>query len=1138
MQWSRIALGVLFLTVAGIVLLGVAEAASTHGCSRLVHTSATGSRYYKASIETAPLATDACTAQTSSYKLAAGDCKTWRLSVMTTGAPPAAPDTVILYLVPDFEGRDHGNQGADQWNFFITNVALTGASADGQSVSFCATTTGAAGGNPRAGVYRVVIRACENSGGTGCPGSFATYDIHSDPDADGGLPGAGNSVSGQTQGGMKAGYAPTSFTDGLTPGAADIATYVPGDTRALRLAGINSNSNLVESRITLGIIAAAGSVLESSTANISDSNSVNADAAFSSPLREGDSYPNATSPTKRATIAHTSMLFPSEAWTYFTSAPAGATLTSETQIDAPWGSVNKGIPITCPTLQNPATGTGSVTILNIGVENARCRDGVVTNARGNLAQGSFLRIYYRRASEPTGDATDVPSCDTTVGANGAWQCDSTLDADAVATTGTSQLDYVIDVRQYLETGRTTLLAQSTLTGVFDASTAATLSPASGALACGSGVTQSASVYRKGASPTLTFRLCGARGDQVTWSASASITRDDTGAVEQGPSALTPSGGIYTWSYTIPTGDTAGSYHDAVGMLKTLMVTASGNTATQSAVYGVSDLLTVDAITTLKADCNTPSGAFTIAVDRICMKEGPVRDLSGAIVTRSITASRTYTYGADALTPDSESGITTGTSTLHKKDPLAPEGTWTFTVNMSDAAGNWGMLNKTITIRSPQTPPDPLWVDAPKTVTVGSTVVVSIVSRYDNGTSRLGAASNISVHVEAPDATFPVADQHPTEKTLPNGKRLGYYTISFSTTLAGDYTLYVNTTTDQNEPRAANPFIVTAVPAAASQASLDEWFRWHGPRDLPFANLTTTKTGNTTHLNLSYWHAARSAQVYANASLPPFFNKTTGATIPVKISVHPTGIGAASTEQHTLRLTVNGLAASTNVVLDYSQPSTQSVSVVFAPNTLTEGEGVALNFTLERAGTPVAYTETSTSVYVMSLYQTRAFTSGLKFTTLPNLIGNVTTELALAGLNVDLVKWFNASSGRTMLWQKGDPSGLNDLTKLNRTMALSMRFVTDSDDAIDTGFLSTRAIHLPAATASHASYLRAVPQTPDAVAAQLSPATDYIITTTDPGTGQFLTWDSHAGGLRTLATMEPGKAYTIRPDAATTWTVTN
>jgi hypothetical protein len=126
----------------------------------------------------------------------------------------------------------------------------------------------------------------------------------------------------------------------------------------------------------------------------------------------------------------------------------------------------------------------------------------------------------------------------------------------------------------------------------------------------------------------------------------------------------------------------------------------------------------------------------------------------------------------------------------------------------------------------------------------------------------------------------------------------------------------------------------------------------------------------------------------------------------------------------------------------------------------------------------------------------------------------------------------------MIWQKVDPNGLNDLLTLNRSMGLWVHFVTNPTANIDSGYKTTQALSLIGGVDNYVSYLHAVNGAPTDLATQLSGAPAYVISTTDPATGQFLTYDSHTGGIRTLTMLKPGYAYIVHPDSSTTWTVKN
>ena len=817
----------------GLVLLaGAADAGhvSNHngvnGCSRVAHTQAGGTNYYKVSIEASPIASDVCT-DVAGYRIGnAGSCVDLRGDIATTGGP-SAPDETRVYIFADFLTTDHGANGASPWisSSLVRTYTQSGTTLDGAALNFCATTDGTATGSPRAGTYRIVIRVCDHATSSTCAGNL--YDFNSDPGSNGGLAGTGNTVGGFAQGGLVAGCAPTSWQDGFTAGGSEIGVYSGGDARAQRLACVEAISATAPHDVTLSIVSAAGSTLDTSVETDLGAGA-NIDATWSTVLTYSDAYPDSTNPTKRAVVSSNSDLL-GEAWTYFVAAPSGATLTSSTQLDMAWGSVQKtfstpcapdnptgagatttlmpfedvdctgaalddargddmtsgyfrvyarrssqafGSTIdasscdftpttggawtclvrldadatdtsggaldyvldfreysdssrttvwnqytrtavfdvnddytaTCPTLQDPHLQSGSTTTLMSG-EEVECRDGVFTNARGEApATGTAGRVYYRRASQPFGDTTDVNSCDFTTGALGSWACDALIKTTPATQTIGGALDYGADWRIYTDTTRATVKGSTSLAALFDVDNDGEVSP-SAALSCVDDATTDLEVYNRGHSPTVSWRLCNARGQQVTPTLSALILTDNTGATEESASR-TASSGVYTWTYQIVLGDAATA--TSSGQAKSLRVTWNGNTATATGIFGVSTVRNIEAIHTWKDDSSanpcsgTERAAFVMPSQILAINAGLVTDVTGQPDTFSKTFTWTFSgAGVDGLT---QSAVTDQTSPCFTRAPSGSDGPRTITVVVTDAYGNTGTATKQVDFITPYTSP--------------------------------------------------------------------------------------------------------------------------------------------------------------------------------------------------------------------------------------------------------------------------------------------------------------------------------------------------------------------------------------------------------------------------------------------------
>ena len=319
--------------------------------------------------------------------------------------------------------------------------------------------------------------------------------------------------------------------------------------------------------------------------------------------------------------------------------------------------------------------------------------------------------------------------------------------------------------------------------------------------------------------------------------------------------------------------------------------------------------------------------------------------------------------------------------------------------------------------------------------------------------------------------------------------------------------------------------------------LDGWFRWLGVELVPFENVTTSTYGNRTNVTLGYWNTGRDAQLHATVSLPRFFVAGASTTVYANLSMSPTGLSREAEEAFTVRITVAGVARDGTATVTYgSDASTYAVPVVFEVEALPEGGAQSVNISLLQGSTPVAWSVAKAGVFGVPKYEERSFAGGWRFLALPNLVGDVTVEHALGAWNVDVVKWYDGA-GVPHVWQRGDPLGLNNLVTVNRDMGLWVHFVTDASDAIDTGYLSAASVVLVDDADNYVAYPGVASQSPSLLADQLGTAT-YVVETYEPETGQYRVYDSDAEGIQTLTSMDPGKAYIIRPTGSTLWSVTN
>lgn len=454
-----------------LLITTTAAADAEQGCSRLQHSSGGNHRYYKVSMEGAPDAQNPCAAQTAAYKIGEGNCATWTADHATNGAPPpGAPSGIHVYIFPDLEDSSHNPGGVGNWGPALRKITFTDAATfDGATFSLCASTDGDTTGATAPGTYRVAIRACSylNPGADGCSGN-KVYDLNSDPGGDDA--GTGNTVGSETQGGYVAGLKPSCFRDSTTNNGADESTYIGGDQRWVRLCNVAAIADTGAEDVRLKITSEDALTTLDSAVSTGLRAGNTADATFTTRLTWADNYANDTTPTRRAEITSNSALL-GEPWTWFHTPPAGASKITDYQISEPLGLIDKGLRATCPTITNPNTGAGTVTLLMRG-ETVECAGGIIRNARGDLVNGNVIRTGFRRASEPFGDSTEITQCEGMYGA-GSWTCPSTATSAATDTAG-APLDYVLDVQWFSNNAYTTEYGRGTLAHVLDVSSSLTV----------------------------------------------------------------------------------------------------------------------------------------------------------------------------------------------------------------------------------------------------------------------------------------------------------------------------------------------------------------------------------------------------------------------------------------------------------------------------------------------------------------------------------------------------------------------------------------------------------------------------------------------------------------------------------------
>lgn len=110
--------------------------------------------------------------------------------------------------------------------------------------------------------------------------------------------------------------------------------------------------------------------------------------------------------------------------------------------------------------------------------------------------------------------------------------------------------------------------------------------------------------------------------------------------------------------------------------------------------------------------------------------------------------------------------------------------------------------------------DPLTLGVEETkVAVGRPVNVTVDARLLNQTMRPGAGSNITLHFEAPDHTWPVDGANPVEMTFSDGTGTGRYHYTFTPAQVGRYELIARTISSLNERHISKPLALNVVAAA-------------------------------------------------------------------------------------------------------------------------------------------------------------------------------------------------------------------------------------------------------------------------------------------------------------------------------------
>lgn len=789
-------LAIAAMLVLVVLLTPGADAAAVAGtCANVVRDNAgLGARTWYVGVGTN--AGVACSTSTDAILEAnSGDTFTLKCRESTTGTPPDAAETLTIYVVDD-EG-DFGLSTTSART--VRTIGVSGASCTTeQSYTLACTSNGDTTGAARYGVLRVAVRATRTS--------VPAYDVDSDTEGNWGL--------------LRCNPRLTAFTDALTTTGAGPATYVGGDTlrttstvdAAAYKTGTNTRADLTCATKT----TSPGSV-QLGTGGVTIDQQIKG---------RPDEWPDDCTLIQKLTITRKSAisgLTDQDYARWDTSTPiSGVTYTGQE-------AARTAKPLDRTT---PITGTCQVTVgVEPCVERARRGETVtitltVKNARGeDLPSGRLVRAYLQRATQPAYDTTDAPLADPTVGSAGATSWNARLDpgADGTGATHTNDtvaLDYNVQLRSY-GASRTDaeLYGWANSTNLLDVS-----------------------------------KLFS--GAVNTWKGSCTGTQT----------------GVFILASEDVVAQTEGAWRDARG--NTVTASLSVTRTYRNPDYGT-DLGDDSATTTTgTTSCHTKSPAPPASAN--WRFGATATDADG----NSGTAESTITFLAAYTNPYQLAAIGSGVPTAPGKtmpiqvralklaattgllEPYAPDQVPRYRVNYTDANGAWQTLteptacsadtpsartywcNVTIpadwppgrpavfqawtnmsglfvptradlVILEPR-PDDPLTAWAADVVT-GSTARVYALSRSDNGTSRLGAGTNISVYVVAPDGSLALAGVNPTEVLSP---RIGYYYADLTASQEGAYTILVTARTSLNEIRSSPPAGFTALPRPANATTLD------------------------------------------------------------------------------------------------------------------------------------------------------------------------------------------------------------------------------------------------------------------------------------------------------------------------------
>lgn len=707
------------------------------------------------------------TSNEATWEMDAGSCITLRYFDTTTGAvPPSVPNKVTIQERFDSTGT-----------IINTHLSAGAEPANGSTFSFCATSTGLAGGAARAGTYRVYLNAVKDNGA----GGVGNYNIDSDGTASVG--------------------AITTFDKGALRGKIQVASIA----RSAYPAGSTfSYGSAADESVTV----TASFTTPNGDANVENGLDGVIDAATLAVGKAGTSIDIDSSPLAQAIVVDNVLPFANSPYVPYFQITGNAVLTG-----LPWttmASAGHGANIVTPNTifaydstsfnidsRIRADSTGSHTFATADETDVT----KITSSSGALAElfNKGETVYHEwfifnsrseklsRSMTTTREDSTNTQCATynslTPTAN-KYSTTTTLSSGstclaAADTTGSSRHLRITNTNQNYASG--TIFFVSSLLR-FDQDGVGT--PDNLVVTClGVGGCPGATirVFNRGERVDFEGYLINARGTLyqetgITWRAADSLN----GQVNS--QTISHSSGKYSGN-DFPLSSSELAVADTVGDSHAWTATKDGNTATSAVyVFGVSSLYFTDAhveisATLVKDDYPTENSAedqtYTISVAQTdtthgwCHVKGVRKDVD--IVTSASRVTWTYRDPTAAVrttgTTDTGSDGWTNHFDLLASTPL---GAWNFIcdVNFSgNTATNSQQFNVTVTGGGggDTLAGDPLKIfAAPVIANANEAVLFTISESFLNGTGRTGNAAGTFIYIYNPSNTAIVNGVNVTE----------------------------------------------------------------------------------------------------------------------------------------------------------------------------------------------------------------------------------------------------------------------------------------------------------------------------------------------------------------------------------------